>query len=100
MKPKTEIKYLKSFIIYTIIAVIAGLVVGAIQGAILGGILGASGVDLPTIQIISAISGFIFGSIVSFFVFRWVIQTQIIPQLANEYKESEQVGDGDAEEAV
>ena len=85
-----EIKYLKSFVLYTLIAVVVGVVVGAIQGAILGGILGASGVDIRTIQIVSGITGFIFGSVVSFFVFRQIIQTQIIPQIAKHYETSHQ----------
>ena len=77
----SDVRYLKSFIIYTLSAVVIGMVVGAIQGVVLGGIMGAAGVDLRTIQITCGITGFIFGSIVSFFVFRWVIRTQIIPQL-------------------
>jgi ABC-type uncharacterized transport system permease subunit len=57
------------------------MVVGAVQGAVLGVIMGVAGVDVRTIQITCGITGFIFGSIVSFFAFRWVIRTQIIPQL-------------------
>ncbi len=90
MNPIPEIKYLKSFVLYTLIAVVVGIVVGAIQGAILGGILGASGIDIRTIQIVCGITGFIFGSVVSFFVFRWIIQTQIIPQIAKRYEISHQ----------
>ncbi len=85
-----KIKYLKSFVLYTLIAVVVGAVVGAIQGAILGAILGASGFDIQTIQIVSGIMGFILGSVVSFFVFRWIIQTQIIPQVAKHYEISNQ----------
>jgi ABC-type uncharacterized transport system permease subunit len=77
----TEVRYLKSFVIYTLSAVVIGMVVGAIQGVVLGAIMGVAGVDVRTIQIICGITGFIFGSIVSFFVFRWVIRSQIIPQL-------------------
>lgn len=88
MNPTPEIKYLKSFVLYTLIALVFGIIVGAIQGAILGGILGASGIDIKTIQIVSGITGFIFGSVVSFYVFRWIIQTQIIPQIAKQYEVS------------
>jgi hypothetical protein len=86
MNPIPEIKYLKSFVIYTLIAVVVAAVVGAIQGVILGGILGASGVDIKTIQIITGLTGFIIGSVISFFVFRWIIQTHIIPQIAKHYE--------------
>ena len=81
-----ELNYLKSFIIYTIISIILGAVVGAIQGGIIGFMLGASGVDIQTIQIICGSTGFIISSIVSFFIFRWVIKTQIIPQIAEHYE--------------
>lgn len=90
MNSVPELKYLKSFVLYTLIAVCVGAIIGAIQGVILGGILGASGVDMRTIQIVSGITGFIFGSVVSFFVFRWIIQTQIIPQIAKHYESSHQ----------
>ncbi len=86
MSSTPEIKYLKSFILYTLIAVVVSMVIGAIQGAIIGGVLGVSGVDIRTIQVVSGITGFIFGSVVSFFVFRWIIQTQIIPQIVKHYE--------------
>ena len=81
MNQHPEIRYLKSFIIYTLSALVVGMVAGAVQGMILGGAMGAAGVDIRTIQITCGITGFVFGSIVSFFVFRWVIQTQILPQI-------------------
>jgi ABC-type uncharacterized transport system permease subunit len=77
----SEVRYLKSFIIYTLSALIIGIVGGAIQGGVLGGIMGVAGVDVHTIQITCGLTGFIFGTFISFFVFRWVIRTQIIPQL-------------------
>ncbi|MCC5846362.1 MAG: hypothetical protein JJU05_19100 [Verrucomicrobia bacterium] len=86
MNAKPEIKYFKSFVVYTLVALFGGAVVGAIQGAILGGILAATGSDLSTIQMVSGISGFLFGTIISFFVYRWVIRTQIIPQVAKYYE--------------
>ncbi|MDB6003935.1 MAG: hypothetical protein JWR15_922, partial [Prosthecobacter sp.] len=63
----------------------SGMLVGMIQGAVLGGMLGGAGVDLGTIRITCAITGFFFGTAVSFFVFRWIIQTQIVPQIARHY---------------
>ncbi len=76
-----ELKYLKPFIIYNLISVIAGCLIGGVQGAILGAILGMFGVDVETIVTVTTITGAICGTIVSFFVFRWTIKTQIIPQL-------------------
>lgn len=87
MQTEPEIRYLKSFILYTIIALITGMVVGAIQGAILGAILGGAGIDVRTIQITCGITGFVFGAVASFFIFRWIIRTQILPQLAKHYEQ-------------
>lgn len=81
MNQQTEILYLKSFIIYTLSALVVGMLAGAVQGMILGGVMGAAGMTVQTIQITCGITGFIFGSIISFFVFRWVIRTQILPQM-------------------
>ena len=85
MQTECEIRYLKSFILYTIASLISGMVVGAIQGGILGVILGIAGVDIPTIQLTCGITGFLFGAVVSFFIFRWIIRTQILPQLAKHH---------------
>ena len=86
MNPTPDIKYLKSFVHYALIAFVVSFVTGAIIGAILGGVLGTLGVNIRTIQIICGIVGFFFGSVVSFFVFRWVIQNQIIPQITKHYE--------------
>lgn len=83
-----QVKYLKSFICYTLVAIVGAIGIGAIQGGILGAILGISGVDLRTIPIICGITGSIFGLIVSFFVFRWIIKNQIIPQVTEHYNRS------------
>ena len=87
MKSEPDIRYLKSFILYTIVALITGTVVGALQGAILGAILGGAGIDIRTIQIICGITGFVFGAVASFFIFRWIIRTQILPQVAKHYEQ-------------
>jgi uncharacterized protein HemY len=81
-----EIKYLKSFVLYTLMAFFVGVVAVAIQGATFGGGLGVLGIDIPTMQIIFGIAGLIFALVFSFFVFRLVIQTLIIPQIAKHYE--------------
>ncbi len=86
MQTEPEIRYLKSFILYTLFAVVTGMVVGMVQGAILGAIMGGVGVDVDTIQVTCGITGFLFGSVASFFVFRWIIRTQIVPQIAKHYE--------------
>ena len=77
-----EIRYLKSFVIYVLLATIISMASGIVVGMLLGFILGIAGFDLKIIQIICGIAGFIVGTVISFFVFRWVIQTQILPQVS------------------
>ncbi len=83
-----EIKYLKSFVLYNLMAFFVGVVAVAIQGVTFGGSLGVLGIDMPTMQIVSGTAGLIFALVFSFFVFRLVIQTLIIPQIAKHYEES------------
>jgi integral membrane sensor domain MASE1 len=81
MKP---IKYLKSWSIFTLIAVFGGMFAGGIIGAILGVILGASGVPIKTIPIITGGVGFIIGLPISFLTYRWSIDKYIIQPLLAE----------------
>jgi uncharacterized protein HemY len=76
-----EIKFLKAYVIYVVVGFIAGAIVGAIQGAILGAVLGALGHPMENIPLITAVTGFLFGVFVSFFVFRWNIRKFILTQL-------------------
>ena len=76
-----EVKFLKCYVVYTLCAGLAGFAIGLIQGAILGIILGIAGVELRIIPIITGITGFITGSIVGFFIFRWAIRKFIINQI-------------------
>jgi hypothetical protein len=75
-----EIKFLKAYLIYTIVGVLVGAIAGALQGAILGTILGILGYT-ENIPIITGITGFLFGIVISFFVFRWSIRQFILTQL-------------------
>ena len=75
-----EIKFLKAYLIYTIVGVLAGAVAGAIQGALLGTILGILGYT-ENIALITGITGFLVGIVISFFVFRWSIRKFIFTQL-------------------
>ncbi|MEQ1935537.1 MAG: hypothetical protein ABL962_16885 [Fimbriimonadaceae bacterium] len=86
MPPEPEIRYLKSFVVYTLIATVTGLVIGMFQGAILGAALSIAGFDLHTVRTTCGITGFIVGVLISFFVFRWIIRTQILPQIAKHYE--------------
>lgn len=76
-----EIKFLKAYVLYVLVGFIAGAIIGAIQGFILGLILGIAGYPIEKIPIITGTTGFCFGVIISFFVFRWSIQKFILTQL-------------------
>jgi len=77
----SNVKFLKCYVVYTLCAGLAGFTVGLIQGAILGFILGIAGVELRVIPFITGITGFITGSIVGFFIFRWAIRKYIFNQI-------------------
>jgi high-affinity Fe2+/Pb2+ permease len=62
--------------------VLAGAIVGAIQGAILGTILGILGYT-EDIALITGVTGFLLGIVISFFVFKWSIRKFILTQLSN-----------------
>jgi hypothetical protein len=75
-----EIKFLKAYLLYTFVGVLAGAVAGAIQGALLGAVLGILSYA-DNIPLITGITGFLVGIVISFFVFRWSIQKFILTQL-------------------
>lgn len=84
-----EIKYFKTWMIYTAVSLLGGFVAGAVQAFILGLILSLVKVPLDIISRTTAITGFIAGLIISFFVFKWSVKKFILPQTA-EKQESKQ----------
>lgn len=79
----SKISFVKGYLIYLVCASLAGLVAGAIQGGVLGFILGLAGVGLDKITIITAITGFLVGTLIGYFIFRWAICRFILPQFTN-----------------
>lgn len=76
-----EVKFLKAYTIYALVGAVCGFFAGAGQGFILGMAMALAGVEPQIIPIITGITGFITGLIISFFIYRWSIRKFIIPQL-------------------
>lgn len=82
----SDIKYFKTWIIYTLISILAAFVAGAIQGSIIGFLLGLIGIHLETISKITSITGIIAGTVISFFIFKWTINKFIVVNLISKNK--------------
>lgn len=70
--------YLKSWLLFFVVASIGGAVAGGLFGLMAGGVMGAAGVSLPRITLVSRIVGFCISVPISFFTFRWSVRTYII----------------------
>ena len=73
-----EVPYIKSWLLFFLVATIGGGILGMVFGAVLGGILGAAGVSVGTIGIVSLIAGTVIGIPISFFTFRWSVGKYIV----------------------
>jgi len=76
-----ESEYFIVWFLFWLSSVIGGFVVGAVAGFVLGLILGMSGVDIQTIKIVCAISGFIIGVPLSYFLFRIFVGQMIVKKV-------------------
>lgn len=79
-----NIKYIKTWVIYTLISLLGGFIVGAVQGFILGLILSLCKVSFEVISKTTAVTGFVAGLLVSFFVFKWSIEKFILLKTTEE----------------
>ncbi len=73
------IPYFKAWLIFAISSTALALGVGAAAGFVVGAALGIAGVGVAQIQTIGSILGFVVGLVVSFLMFRWVIDRFIVP---------------------
>lgn len=73
-----EVPYIKSWLLFFLVATIGGGILGMVFGAILGGILGAAGVSVGIIGIVSFIAGMVIGIPISFFTFKWSVSKYIV----------------------
>lgn len=70
--------YLKSWLLFFLIATIGGAVAGGILGVVGGGVMGAGAVPMDRIILVCKILGFLAGMPISFFTFRWSVRTYIV----------------------
>lgn len=89
-----NIKYIKTWAIYTVISLLGGFVAGAVQAFILGLILSLVKVPLDIISGTTAFTGFIAGLIVSFFVFKWGVKKFILPQTIERQESKQEANPG------
>jgi hypothetical protein len=75
---KPNIPYLKSWLVFFLIASIGGGLVGMAVGAVIGGVMGAAGLSLEQIAIVTGATGLIIGIPISFFTFKWSVGKYIV----------------------
>jgi uncharacterized membrane protein len=80
----SAIPYIKSWLLFCLIATVGGGLLGAIIGAVLGAFLGAAGVSLASVGLICGVVGFVVGLPISFFTFQWSVRTYIVNPLLRE----------------
>jgi hypothetical protein len=79
---QTNIPYFKSWIIFMITSFVLSVLAGMAIGFVVGFIMGMIGAPMQTVQVVCAIAGGVLGLIVSYAMFRWVIDRFIIPSVA------------------
>lgn len=85
-----EIKYLKAWILFFLVATVGGFVAGAVIGGIAGFIVGLANAShpenvanyIPLFQIL----GFMAALPVSFLTFKWSVEKFILPQTETSHK--------------
>ena len=70
--------YLKSWLLFFLIATVGGAVAGGLLGGVVGAVMGANGMPKGHIVLVTAILGFVVGLPISFFTFRWTVRTYIV----------------------
>jgi hypothetical protein len=76
-----EIPYLRSWLLFFLVATVGGGIVGMILGAIIGAVLGAIGVPQIRIGMVTGVIGFLIGIPISFFTFKWSVSQVIVAPL-------------------
>ena len=76
-----QIPYIKSWLLFFLMATIGGGIVGMIVGALIGGATGAAGVSIKQIAIVTGVVGVIIGIPISFYTFKWSVSKYIVKPL-------------------
>ena len=75
------IPYLKTWLIFFLIATVGGGLLGMAIGGVIGFFLGAAGFSITQIEVICGVFGFVLGLPISFFTFQWSVRTYIVAPL-------------------
>jgi hypothetical protein len=73
-----DLPFIKSWLMFFLIATVGGGALGAAAGAVIGGLLGASGASMSTIKIASGAAGIVLGLPISYFTFKWSVSKYLI----------------------
>jgi hypothetical protein len=73
------IPYFKAWLIFLLVSTLLAMGVGMAVGMLIGVVLGIAQVDLLIIQRVCAAIGFVLGLVVSYSIFRWVIDRYVVP---------------------
>jgi integral membrane sensor domain MASE1 len=74
----TKPGYLKSWLVFFLVAGIGGALVGGLVGMLTGAAMGAAGIPMSRIVWVSRILGCLVSMPISFFTFRWSVRTYIV----------------------
>jgi hypothetical protein len=79
----SQIPYFKAWIIFYLATLLLSFLCGMAIGAALGAGLAIVGAPVQTIQIVGGIAGFVLSLVISFVMFRWVVDKYIVPSVAS-----------------
>nr|CAP48160.1 putative integron gene cassette protein [uncultured bacterium] len=79
----SEIPYLKSWLMFFLVATVGGGIVGMVAGVIVGAVMTTAGMSTFQITVASALCGFVLGIPISFFTFKWAVGRFIVTPLVN-----------------
>ena len=77
----SQLPFFKSWLVFAVITTFGGGLLGAIVGMIIGGIMGGAGATVPTTQLITAITGLVLGTPISFLTYKWSVNKFIVAHM-------------------
>ena len=77
----SEFRWFGTWIVFYLSSVIGGAMMGLVAGAVVGEILAILGFDTKVIAAICAVLGFVLGAILSYALFRILVQKMIVDKI-------------------
>ncbi len=78
---QSNVPYFKAWFIFLLTSLVLSVLAGMAIGFVLGLIMGIVGAPIQTVQVVCGIAGAVLGFIVSYTMFRWVVDRFIIPSV-------------------